>query len=247
MSWIDYGVTYAGNLSGDSKTFVVINITREKVTGLLSDAFDNYVIGILKDENGNDAGSHVLYKEGNNIQSENTFNCESNDMISPEAVEKMRNDITEQMNDSSPNDLLEANIAIDVDNITYNNFSGSMQNTTNFIVSVMSAVSAMFLKEVNVKLTISYLRIWTVPDPYTGGNSSVIFDQFKAEWNANQGSVQRTVAHLISTRSNFLGGIGNINVLCNTNNGYAFTVTWNNFQPLPHISGNVCCDSRVRA
>lgn len=238
VSWLDYGVTYTGNLDGDTKSFVVINITREKVTGLMSDAMDNYVIGILKDELGNDAGSHVLYKESD-VRSENNFNCESNDMISPEAVEKMKKDILEQINDSSPNDLLEAKIAIDVDNITYNSFSGSVQITTNFIVSVMSAVSAMFLKEVNVKLTISYLRIWTVPDPYTGGNLSVVLDQFTAEWNANQGSVQRTVAHLISTRSNFLGGAANYNVLCNNNNGYGFTVTRNNFQPLPSYFWNV--------
>ncbi len=228
----DIGVSYTGNLDGHGGTFVVLNFARDKTTGFMSMENENYILGALKDNSGNETDDHILYKESD-LKYDNPFNCLSSDIVTSEDAEKMKKDILEQMNDSAPNDLRLANIAIDVDNITYNNFGGSIQATTNYITSLMSGVSALFMKEVNVKLTVSYLRIWTTPDPYGTGTIVQVFDAFVNEWRTNQGSVQRTVAHLISTRSNYLGGIGNYGVLCNNNLGYAFTNTVNNILPLP--------------
>jgi len=234
----DVSVSYTGSMEGVENTLVVLNFTQNSVVGLMSTESENYVLGNLKNISGEKTETYVLYKESD-IKINNPFNCGTGDMISSEAVEKMKKDILEKMKDAAPTDLLVANIAIDVDNITYNNFGGSISSTTNYIVALMSAVSAIYMKELNVKLTVSYLRIWTTPDPYTGSNSLEVLNNFVNEWNANQGSVPRTLAHLISTRSANLGGIAYIDVLCDNLYGYAFSNTHASISPLPEYSWDV--------
>ncbi|MGY8757528.1 MAG: zinc-dependent metalloprotease family protein, partial [Phycisphaerales bacterium] len=58
-------------------------------------------------------------------------------------------------------------------------------------------------------------------DPYTATDAGTFLDQFRTEWNNNQGSVQRDVAHLF-TGKNLSGGtigIAWLGVVCD-NYGY---------------------------
>lgn len=230
-------LSYKGNVEGFENTLVVINFTSERVTGLMSSENENYVLGSLKDNSGQETDYYILYKESN-LKVKKTFNCGTSDIISAEAIEKMRKDIEKQI-DSSPADLYIADIAIEVDFITYINFGSSITNVTNYVISLMSAVSAIYMKEINVKLKVSYLRVWTTQDPYIGTSSLTILNQFLNEWNANQGSVQRTIAHLISTRPDNIGGVAYIDVLCNNSHGYAFSNTNGSVSIIPSYSWDV--------
>jgi hypothetical protein len=62
ISWSDVTVSYTGNLDGSDKQLVIMNFSNSNVTGLLSTEYENYILGSLKDVNGNYTDDHILYK-----------------------------------------------------------------------------------------------------------------------------------------------------------------------------------------
>ncbi|MBS1518151.1 MAG: zinc-dependent metalloprotease [Bacteroidetes bacterium] len=237
----DLAVSYTGKLPGYDNSLISITFAKDKVTGILVAQNDNYILGNIKDNSGNETDTYILYKE-TDLKVKNNFQCFTDDNLSSEAIEEMRNKIITKLNDNSPTDLYVAEIAIEIDFATYNIYGASMTNTTNYALALMAASSAIYMKEVNVKFVIPYLRVWTVADPYTGTNSNTLLNQFRAEWTANQQSVQRTLAHFITRRGGNYGGIAWVNVLCssvNGGNGYGFSNTDGPILPLPTYSWDV--------
>lgn len=237
----DLAVSYKGYIEGMENTLVSINFTMDNVTGLIITGNDNYNIGSLKNKSGMETDDHILFRESD-LKSKNNFMCGTQDNISSEYINEMRKTILENINNDSPTDLYTAEIAIEIDYATYNTYGQSVTAATNYALALMSASSAIYIKEVNVKLVIPYLRVWTTTDPYPGTNSSAVLNQFRNEWNANQQSVQRTLVHMISRRSGNMGGIAYINTLCSggsTGYGYGFSNTDGPIQPLPTYSWDV--------
>jgi len=107
----------------------------------------------------------------------------------------------------------------------------------------MAMVSAVYIRDVNVRITIPYVRVWsTSNDPYNGTTSGQLLNEFRSYWNANMQSVERTTAHYISTRPGGLGGIAWLNVLCasyTSGFGYAFSDIDGTFNYLPAYSWDV--------
>ena len=237
----DIAVSYRGKLEGFDNTMITVTFSRDNVVGLMISGNDNFVIGQVKNKQGQETGKYALYKESDLI-AKNSFNCFADDNLSASQIENVKKAIGNQLNDATPTDLYVAEIAIEVDYATYNIYQQSVQTATNYAISVISAVSSVYMREVNVKLVIPYLRVWATPDPYVGTTSSSILNQFRAEWNANQQAVPRTLAHMISRRAGNLGGIAWVGALCSSTSGgfgYAFSNTDGPIQPLPTYSWDV--------
>ncbi len=237
----DLAVTYRGKFEGFDNTMISVTFSRDNVVGLMISGNDNFVIGQVKNKSGQETGKYALYKESD-LLSKNNFNCFADDNLTSEQIENIKRAVGKEITDASPTDLYIAEIAIEIDYATYIAYQQSVQTATNYAVSVMSAVSSVYMKEVNVKLVIPYLRVWTTPDPYTGTNSNTVLNQFRAEWNANQQSVQRTLAHMISRRAGNMGGIAWVGALCSSTSGgfgYAFSNTDGPILPLPTYSWDV--------
>ncbi len=241
VSSLDLAVIYKGKLEGLDNSLVSITFTKDDMTGLMISEADNYIIGPVKDNAGNNTDNVILYKESD-LKIKNTFQCATEDNLSSEYIDRMKQIIMQRMNDNSPTDLYVAEIALEIDFPTYTTYGSSITNTTNYALALMSAASAIYMKEVNVKFVVPYIRIWTTVDPYTGTNSNAILNQFRAEWNANQQSVPRTLAHFISRRPGNMGGIAWLNVLCAnvaSGFGYGFSNTDGPILPLPTYSWDV--------
>ncbi|MBL0106984.1 MAG: T9SS type A sorting domain-containing protein [Ignavibacteria bacterium] len=237
----DLAVSYKGYIEGMENSLVSLNFTENRVTGIIITGNDNYNIGSLKNKSGIETDEHILFRESY-LKVKNDFMCGTEDNLSTEYINEMRKTILKNINNDSPNDLYTAEIAIEIDYATYNTYGQSVTAATNYALALMSASSAIYMKEVNVKLVIPYLRVWTTTDPYPGTNSSAVLNQFRNEWNANQQSVQRTLVHMISRRSGNMGGIAFINTLCSggsTGYGYGFSNTDGPIQPLPTYSWDV--------
>jgi hypothetical protein len=237
----DLAVSYTGSAEGLGNNLVTMTFTKDNVSGIIMTEKDNYVFGALNDNDGNRTDNFILYKESD-MKIRNSFICGADDNLSTEKIAQMRKAIEEQMNKSSSTDLYVAEIAIEIDYVTYLGFGSSMTNTTNYALTLMALSSSIYMKEVNVRLAIPYMRVWTTTDPYTGTTSSSLLNQFRSEWNTNQQAVQRTLAHFISTRGGGLGGIAYLNVLCSSisgGNGYGFSNTTRTIQPLPTYSWDV--------
>lgn len=237
----DLAVSYTGYIEGIENTLVSLNFTKEKVTGIIITGNDNYNLGTLKTKSGTETEDHILFRESD-LKTKNDFMCGTEDNLSTEYINEMRKTIMENINNDSPTDMYTAEIAIEMDYATYNTYGQSVTAATNYALALMSASSAIYMKEVNVKLVIPYLRVWTTPDPYPGTNSNAVLTQFRNEWNANQQSVQRTLVHMISRRSGNMGGIAYLNTLCSGGSsgyGYGFSNTDGPIQPLPTYSWDV--------
>jgi hypothetical protein len=237
----DIAVSYTGEVEGLSNTLVSITFSKDNVTGLMVSNNENFILGSLNDRQGKATGNFILYKESD-LKIKNSFMCGTDDDLSSEQIEKMQRIISEKISDASSTDLYTAEIAIEMDYITYGIYGSSVTNATNYALALMSASSAIYMKEENIRFVIPYLRVWTTPDPYTGTSSSALLNQFRNEWNANQQSVPRTLAHFITRRSGNLGGIAWLNALCASFSGgygYGFSNTDGPIQPLPTYSWDV--------
>ncbi|HMR41423.1 MAG TPA: M12 family metallo-peptidase [Ignavibacteria bacterium] len=244
IPWENMTVSYTGSLNRSDDDFVILNFSEEGVNGLISTHNGNYVLGSFNSsDNSNAVVSEnknicVIYKETDLI-AEDTRICGTDFPPSESEMEEMRKNILAQLNDSSTPQLRVANIAFEADYSTYTAFGGSTQAITNYATALFSAASALLMKDLNIKLRISYIRIWSIPDPYAGPDLLSVLYQIRDEWVANQGSVHRALVHCISNRSPNIGGGAFYDAVCNNNTAYSFVNIRNQFAQLPAYSRDV--------
>jgi hypothetical protein len=102
------------------------------------------------------------------------------------------------------------------------------QAALNYIYILFGAIGDMFERDVQTKLALTYIRIWTtVDDPYSyvGGEITGL-NEFRDYWRANHnpgqpGFIERDVAHLLSSRG--VGAWAWEGVLCNYDIGFSIS------------------------
>lgn len=126
-------------------------------------------------------------------------------------------------------------LAIETDYQLYQKF-GSTNGVTNYVTSLIAAVSDQYFIDVQTTLSIVYLGVhsssndgWSSQD--SGGNSGDLLDEFVAAWAPNNWPVAADLAHFISGAS-LGGGVAYLDVLCNDWWGFgvsgniAGTINW---------------------
>jgi hypothetical protein len=232
----DKFVSYMGTVRGVKNSFVSVTFFKDFSTAIVSIENETYVVGQLsgKDE-------YIIYNTSK-LKAKHDFKCGSETMEIPQKIKELQKSLNPQVRDYSTSTLLKATMAIESDYDTYLHY-GSVENASRYLISLMASVSAVYIKEVNVQLSIGYLRVWsTSNDPYNGTTSGALLNEFRAYWNSNMQSVNRTLAHYITTRPGGLGGIAWVNVLCSSPNsgyGYAFSDIDGTFNILPVYSWDV--------
>ncbi len=112
--------------------------------------------------------------------------------------------------------LRQLQIAVETDNELYQIFNTATAATT-YLIQVYGAVGDVYMREINVRIDVTYTRIWPLPnEPF-----SAALADFQSYWNANMGSVQRDVAQMFSGRADLPGGVAYLNSLC-TSSAYGF-------------------------
>ncbi|MCH2132134.1 MAG: M12 family metallo-peptidase [Phycisphaerales bacterium] len=115
-------------------------------------------------------------------------------------------------------------LAIDTDwELAERLYGGDADAAAAYCVTLVGAVSEIYRDEINLRFSIPFLRTWAADeDPYDPDSSTDMLNQFRDHWAAQQGGVDRTVAHMITGRTNLpYGGVAWLSVLCNTDWGYA--------------------------
>ena len=116
-------------------------------------------------------------------------------------------------------------------------FGGSTTAATGYISTLASALTAIYTRDVNVRIASVYARLWTTAaDPWTAANTSTQLEEFEAYWAFNMSSIARDTAHFLSGRG-LGGGIAYLPGLCN---GSPFGVSANlgGFFPTPLADNN---------
>ena len=233
--------SYAGQIEGSKSSFVGLSFSPLGLYGIIRTEDNNYVIGPMDLTTNDSENQHILYST-NELLLENNFDCRADVFDIPERIKSMMEDLDPKILRSASDDLLEVEMAIESDYETYTRF-GSIANASSYLLSLMSTVSAIYIRDFNIKIVVPYLRVWsTENDPYDGSDSFTLLDQFRSYWNNNMQGIQRDLAHYISTRVGGLGGVAWLDVLCSDLSfglGYAFSNINGTFSSLPAYSWDV--------
>ncbi len=119
-----------------------------------------------------------------------------------------------------------AQIACDADVQYYQKNGSSVASTVADVENVINGCDGIYDSDFQIRYIIGTILVRTSePDPYTTTSPSPLLGEFKTEWLANQGAIQRDVAHLF-TGKNLAGsviGIAYLNGICSFGSGYGLS------------------------
>jgi len=108
----------------------------------------------------------------------------------------------------------EYRVAIDTDTeFTMSAHGGNTVAASQYALLLMGASSLIYDHDVNVKLPVSYLRLWTGEDPWTQTDMGAQLGQYRDHWVTSMGSVPRDVGHHFAGRG-LGGGVAWLGVAC---------------------------------
>jgi hypothetical protein len=116
-------------------------------------------------------------------------------------------------------------------------FGGNGSAAAGYIATLASSLTSIYQRDVNARLSASYLRLWIDPfDPWTGTSTSAQLNEFRGHWDSFMLTVPRDLAHFLSGRG-LGGGIAYLPGLCA---GAAYGVSANlaGFYPTPLLDNN---------
>jgi len=131
--------------------------------------------------------------------------------------------------------MREAEIAVETDyEFTGVLFSGFSELSAGYASMLIAASSTIYERDVNMTLTIPFLRTYEANnDPYGGSDIGDFLDDVRQEFSSGSGSdVDRTLVHGLSPR-NLGGGVAYLSVVCSQNWGVGVSANLNGFFPMP--------------
>ena len=138
--------------------------------------------------------------------------------------------------------LYTAELGIDADYEYYQDYGSSTTTASNRIQTVINTMNLQYESEVSITHEITSILVRTSSNqPYTSSDASTLLNQFRNEWNSNQGGIQRDVAQLFSGKSIDGGtiGIAWVGAIC-TSYGYGMVESDfnNNFASATDLSAH---------
>lgn len=233
------GLFYRGIIKGDNNSVASVSIFENDVMGIISDKSGNYVLGKIEDKDNPEYGNFIFYNDGD-ILTPNPFKCslDGNDSKYIKPVKAGQNE------NSFNTDVaqLPVKVYFEADYKLYTDKGSTTQNVYNYVTGFYNSVVTLYSNE-SISFLLSEVLVWTQTDPYISypGSDDVLI----AFGTKTKDNFQGTLAHLLSTRTDNLGGIAWIRVLCQPynqtdNSGrFAFSNIDNTYQGYPTFSWTV--------
>lgn len=100
---------------------------------------------------------------------------------------------------------LECRVAVDIDNSLFQQFGGNSDQIRQYVYATINDVSAVFEREINVRLTVTAIQIWDTADPYreTTESAGHLF-ALNNWWKANRQQIPHDI--VIGYTAKFGGG-----------------------------------------
>jgi hypothetical protein len=225
--------TYRGSIVGLPGTIVAASILHDGFYGrIVTKRGENYWIQPDKAVAAK-KGRHLLYRAEDTIRGTN--GCGTDKLANPRpgvrripvaptrkpAVATVPSNGGSTSQSSAPQ---VAELACDADYEYYVDYGSSATNVNNRIESVINTMNLQYERDVNVthEITTTIIRTSSSSQPYTSSDAVTLLNQMRTEWNANQGGVNRDIAHLFTGKSVNGGtiGIAWIGVICHGSYGY---------------------------
>lgn len=215
-----------------SLCFLVLE--NQKCTGFVEFRGKRYILSSESTSHTNNVFPENIFLTVDNYSSQfyphNTHYCHSEEQ--PNYYEKASKLLNQQRflskSGQSTSTLLSAKtlvirVALDCDYDYYLDHNQQLSRATQYALSVVAAASAIYKRDLNIEIEVSYLRIWTVNDPFTATSAQPLLNQFGTYWRTTMTSVQRATAILLSG-INGIGGMAWQDGICsgvNSTSGFA--------------------------
>lgn len=135
-------------------------------------------------------------------------------------------------------------VAYDTDTEFLQRFAGSQDAAAGYVATLASALTSIFARDINARLSVSYMRFWSGNDPWSAATTGTQLTQFKSVWDATMIPVQRDLAHLLSARP-LGGGVAYLPGLCSTGQqagsgaaAYGVSANLDGFFPTPLVDND---------
>jgi flagellar hook assembly protein FlgD len=221
---------YRGSVEGEPSSMVNVSVSNDALQMVIHLGTEVLTVERVpaepQDKNAsiaqaNDEQLYVIYTRSDNKE-QRTFSCQT-DENSPASLGD--NDHGHQPLSTKKNtqqqsaERLEAEMAVEIDLATYQALGSNQTQATQYAAGVIAAVSQMYERDLNTRLVVSSVQVWTTADPYTSITSTgSALDRMTQTWNSTFRSVRRDLAHLLTVRS-LGGGMAWVDALCG-NAGY---------------------------
>jgi hypothetical protein len=116
-------------------------------------------------------------------------------------------------------------------------FGGDTSAATGYVGTLAAALTSIYTRDVNARLSVRYLRLWSSTDPWTATNTSTQLEEFSGYWQLQMGSITRDLAHFLSGR-NLGGGVAYLPGICNGGYNYGVSANLDGFFPTPLVDNN---------
>ncbi|MFO0828551.1 MAG: M12 family metallo-peptidase [Phycisphaerales bacterium] len=126
-------------------------------------------------------------------------------------------------------------VALDTDvEYTANLFGGDQSAALAYAIALTAATSEIYTNDLNARLRVKYVRLWTGDDPWTMTNTVDQLFQYRDYWEANEGSVVRDLGHFLSGRG-LGGGVAWFPALCSGGYAYGLSANLGGYFPYPLV------------
>lgn len=129
-------------------------------------------------------------------------------------------------------------LGVDCD-FQFHNIYGGVAGAQNRVNAVINAMNAQYESQLFITHEITTILVRTSSGTYTTTDPSALLNQFRGEWQANQGGIQRDIAELF-TGKNLDGnviGIAYLGVVC-TSSGYSVVQNLGSFSCATDLSAH---------
>jgi cysteine-rich repeat protein len=119
-----------------------------------------------------------------------------------------------------PNTVLEVEAAIETDNEFKEKFGNSTPAALSYLTDLLAAANVIYLRDVKVRLAFTYIRIWSVPDPWSGMDTVSQLNELRSYWTNSVNHMDATagehdIVHFISGKGQPDGGVAYVGTACN--------------------------------
>ncbi|EHQ42215.1 zinc-dependent metalloprotease [Myroides odoratus] len=195
---------YRGVVKGDKSSLVAISFFEDEVGGIIANDEGNFNLEVLNKQKG------VIFYKDMNLIKQPTFEC---------PVEQTAKDVgydPKVLQYQSKLDITAAStkcvrMYFETKYDMYQT-KGSVLRVEHFVSTVFNQVALLYKNE-NINTLISTIKVWTTEDPFTGGTTSDLLDQFRDYLSSYNGDL----AQLLTFKS-VGGGIAYYRGLCGSPN-----------------------------
>ncbi|MCK4873034.1 MAG: hypothetical protein KAS72_09945 [Phycisphaerales bacterium] len=214
--------TYRGHVLGVGGSRAAASLVDGQLSALIDMADGRlwFVQPLTDAVPGADPADHVVYDKDDSIPGD--WTC-GNDMLLPPVHD--HDDGGDGYGTRGGGTQI-AEIAFDADYEYYQLNGSSVSATETDIENVLNDIDLIYDRDVDITYTLTTIIVRSSPsDPYTSSDAGTLLNQFRTEWNSNQGGVQRDLAHLMTGRelNGSVIGVAWVGVVCNLNYAYGLS------------------------